>query len=197
MTITDNRNTEKSHSISPNAALLIIDVQQGIDDDYYGTRNNLFAEDNIVRLLATWRENRSPVIFVQHLSLVEDSPLREGQPGCAIKKEVAPLPSEPVIQKHTNSAFIGTDLEQHLRSNNIDTLVVTGLTTQHCVSTTVRMAGNLGFDVYLIADATAANDATGFDGQHYSADEVHNVSLATLNGEFCTVVDTDELLSEL
>ncbi len=188
---------ENGLSIAQNAVLLIIDVQQGIDDEYYGLRNNPFAESNIARLLEAWRASERPVIFVQHLSLSENSPLRAGQPGCEIKPEVAPLLSEPVIQKHTNSAFIGTELEERLRSTGIRSLVVTGLTTQHCVSTTVRMAGNLGFDVYLVADATAANESTGYDGVHYSAATVHQVSLATLNGEFCTVVETEALLGAL
>ena len=97
-----------------------------------------------------------------------------------------------------NSAFIGTSLEADLRKAGITILVVVGLTTNHCISTTVRMAGNLGFEVYLFSDATATFDRAGIDGRNRSADEVHAAALSDLNGEFATVIDTSSLLgSEL
>ncbi len=185
------------NSLSQNAALLLIDVQKGLDNAVYGERNNPQAEDNMARLLAAWRAAGRAVYHVQHLSVISDSPLREGLPGCEIKEFAKPLPGEPLFQKHVNSAFIGTNLEQHLRKQGNDTLIIVGLTTEHCVSTTTRMASNLGFNVVLVADATASYDATGYDGHHYTADQVHTISLATLHGEFCTVVETDNLLLSL
>ena len=181
-------------SLPQDAVLLIIDVQKGMDDPHYGSRNNPQAEDHMARLLAAWRASGRPVFHVQHMSTEPDSPLRPDQPGNAIKDAVRPLDGEPLFQKSVNSAFIGTDLEDRLRSAGYDTLVIVGLTTQHCVSTTARMAGNLGFKTYLAADATAAFDSTGYDGKHYSAEEVHQISLATLHGEFATVVETGEVL---
>lgn len=177
------------------SVLLLIDVQKGMDEPVWGERNNPLAESNIAKLLTVWRESGRPVYHVQHLSLHPQSPLREGLPGCDFKDEATPRPEEPLFQKHVNSAFIGTELESRLRENGYDTLVIAGLTTQHCVSTTTRMAGNLGFDVYLVSDATAAFDATGHDGVHFSAEQVHAVSLATLHGEFCTVVDTEAIIT--
>jgi nicotinamidase-related amidase len=177
-----------------NATLIIIDVQQGFDEPVWGQRNNPQAEENIARLLAAWRRTQRPIIHVQHLSGEPDSTLRPDHPGSAIKPIVQPLPGEPVIQKSVNSAFIGTDLEARLRQDDLHTLVIVGLTTDHCVSTTTRMAGNLGFDTYVISDATATFERDGYDGRHYSADEIHAVSLVSLNGEFATVVATDTLL---
>jgi nicotinamidase-related amidase len=179
------------------AALIIIDVQKGNDDPANGRRNNPDAEVNLSRLLATWRQTHRPIIHVQHLSRVPHSPYRPGQPGVEIKDIVRPQGDEPVLQKHVNNAFVGTDLEERLRTGSIDTVVITGLTTDHCVSTTTRMAGDLGFRTYIVSDATATFDRVGPDGVVYRAEDVHGLSLASLHEEFATVVDTDSLLQIL
>ena len=177
-----------------NVALLIVDVQQGLKDPKWGPRNNPEAEENIGRLLAHWRASGRPIIHIQHCSTEPDSPLRPDRPGNAFQDVVAPQAGEPIFQKTVNSAFIGTDLEAYLRQREIATLVVVGLTTNHCVSTTVRMAGNLGFTTYVVSDATATFDRAGPDGTVYKAAQVHDISLASLHGEFATVVATETLL---
>ncbi len=181
--------------LPPTAALRVIDVQKGFDDPHWGVRNNPDAEENIARLLAAWRDSGRPVVHVQHFSRSETSPLRPDRPGCAIKDIVRPQGDEPVVRKHVNSAFIGTDLEAYLRTRGYETLVITGLTTNHCVSTTARMAGNLGFCTFVVADATAAFDRRGHDGRLFSAEEVHAVSLANLHEEFAEVKRTEEVLT--
>lgn len=163
----------------------------------WGSRNNPQAEQNIARLLAAWRKTDRPVIHIQHLSPSPDSPLRANHPGSEIKEAVQPQNGELLLHKHVNSAFIGTDLEQQLRRRGYNTLVVVGLTTPHCVSTTTRMAGNLGFHTLIVSDATAAFNLVGHDGRQYTAEEIHAVSLATLSGEFATVVETKTLLATL
>ncbi|MDX1417733.1 MAG: cysteine hydrolase family protein [Candidatus Promineifilaceae bacterium] len=179
------------------AVLLIIDVQTGLDDPAYGRRNNPGAEQNIGRLLAAWRARKQPIIHVQHLSQRPRSPLYPGKPGVALKDMVKPQGEEQLLQKRVNNAFVGTDLEAQLRAQGHNTLVIVGLTTPHCVSTTARMAGDLGFDTYVVADATAAHELTDHRGQHYSAEQVHNSALAALNGEFAKVVETDNVLQAL
>jgi nicotinamidase-related amidase len=176
------------------AGLIIIDVQKGFDDPKWGSRNNPDAEQKIAALLAAWRKTGRPVFHVQHLSKSDGSPLNPRNPGHEIKEVVRPREGEPVFQKNVNSAFIGTDLENALRQRGIGTVVIVGLTTPHCVSTSARMAGNLGFEVYLPSDAIAAFDITGPDGKRYSAEEIHRVSLATLHDEFATIVDSKDLL---
>src|SRR6266516_982232 len=179
------------------AVLLTIDVQKGMDvfrEKYH--RNNPDLERNIARLQQAWRESGRPLIHVQHLSKQPNSPLRPGQPGVEIKDEVRPLPGEPVVQKSVNSAFIGTTLEADLRRRGITTLVMVGLQTNMCVSTTARMAGNLGFTTYVVSDATATFDNTGPDGKRYASELLHDVALADLHGEFATVVDTATILRQ-
>jgi nicotinamidase-related amidase len=180
------------------AVLLIVDVQKGFDGFNESLhRNNPALEANIARLLDAWRRTGRPIIFVQHVSRLVDSPLRPNQPGVEIKDEVRPRPGEPIVQKAVNSAFIGTSLEADLRSTGRSTLVVTGMQTNLCVSTTVRMAGNLGFDTYVVSDATATFDNTGPDGRLFPAQLLHDVALADLHGEFATVVDTAGVLDRL
>jgi len=178
-------------------ALILIDVQKGFDSSYWGVRNNPEAESNMQKLLLHWRKHKMPVIHVKHVSTEPESPLRPNQSGNDFKSEVEPLQGEHIEEKNVNSAFIATGLEKHLRTNGIETVVLVGLTTDHCVSTTTRMAANLGFDTYVVADATATFNRTAFDGTNLDADSVHKYALASLNGEFATVIDTDKLLKLL
>jgi nicotinamidase-related amidase len=175
-------------------ALILIDVQKGFDAPFWGSRNNPYAESNMVRLLEAWRGTGRPIVHIRHMSVESESPLRPGQSGNDFKNEVAPLPGEHIEEKIVNSAFIGTGLEQYLRKNGLETLVIVGLTTDHCVSTSTRMAGNLGFQTYVVADATATFDRTAHDGRRFLADEVHAFALASLHDEFATVVSTKDVL---
>jgi nicotinamidase-related amidase len=176
------------------AALIVVDVQQAFLDPRWGQRNNPDAESNIARLLAAWRNADRPIRHVVHDSTEPDSLLRPGLPGNAIQPAASPKTGEPVYRKHVNSAFIGTSLEKDLRQDGIDTLVIVGLTTNHCISTTARMAGNLGFKTYVVSDATATYDRPALDGTMRSAAAVHSAALSDLHQEFATVVDTEEIV---
>jgi nicotinamidase-related amidase len=185
-------------TIPDRAALLVIDVQKAIDAPYHavhGPRNNPDAEANIARLLSAWRLRGFPVLHIRHDSTSPESAYRPGQEGNEFKREVAPHTNERIFPKRTNSAFIGTDLERSLRDAGLDTLVVTGVSTNNSVEATVRMAGNLGFHIYLVDDACFTFARPDFRGRMRSAEEVHSMSLANLDGEYCKVVNTADLLS--
>ena len=179
---------------SSETALILVDVQEGLDEPRLGQRNNPAAEANMARLLRHWRQHGRPVFHIQHMSTEPNSPLRPGLPGNAIKAVVAPRGAEPVIQKQVNSAFIGTDLGARLRAAQIDSLVIVGLTTDHCVSSTARMAGDLGYDTVVVADATAAHEQRSYDGSHHEAETVHRLALANLHREFATILTTEQVL---
>jgi nicotinamidase-related amidase len=180
--------------LSPSAALLVIDVQQAFLDPRLGQRNNPQAESNIAQLLEVWRDSGRPIRHVVHDSVEPNSLLRPDSPGNAIQPLASPKDAEPIYRKHVNSAFIGTNLETDLRQEGIDTLVIVGLTTNHCVSTTTRMAGNLGFRTYVVSDATATFARPALDGTPRPAEAVHSAALSDLHQEFATVVDTAEVL---
>ncbi len=178
-------------------ALLLIDIQKGFDDIAYwgGERNNPDAEKVAAQLLAFWRERNWPLFHVMHCSTNPVSRLAPTHPGNEIKDEVKPLAAEPVIQKTVNSAFIGTDLLERLTDQGITQVVVAGLTTDHCVSTSVRMAGNLGFETFVAADATATFRKVGVNGTAFSAEILHQTALASLHHEFAEVLSAAEIMA--
>jgi nicotinamidase-related amidase len=186
----------QSHAHSP-AALVLIDIQQGMDDPSWGPRNNPDAEANAARLLHAWRGAGLPVVHIHHRSVRPQSPLYPGKAGVAVKPEVVPVEGEPVFTKTVNSAFIGTPLEGWLRERGIERVVIAGLTTNHCVDTSTRMAGNLGFETVLVGDACATNDRVGPDGATWDAETIHRITLTNLHGEFATVMSTDEVLATI
>lgn len=187
-----------------NTALILIDIQSGFDDAslWGGSRNNPAMEANAAQLLAHGRKNGRKsginIIHVQHASRSETSPLHPKSKGFAFKQGFEPLNGEKHIIKHENSAFIGTDLEIFLREHMISKLIICGITTEHCVSTTTRMASNLGFDVRLIGDACHAWPKTSLDGQHtIDAETIHITELAILHKEFAMVQSTQATIEEM
>lgn len=175
-------------------ALINVDVQKAIDDPSWGDdRNNRHAEANIARLLARWREKGWPIFHIRHVSRDPHSTYRDSP----FKDEVMPLAGERVIEKSTNSAFIGTALEQELRNSGVNEVVITGVITNNSVEASARMSGNLGFRTIVVSDATATFGRRDYHGRWRSADEVHAMSLANLDGEYATIMDTDAVLSVL
>jgi len=175
-------------------ALILIDIQKGFDDPKWGARNNPSAEAIAARVLAHWRRHKWPVFHVRHDSTEVDSPLRPNQSGNEFKEITQPVAGERIIPKRVNSAFIGTELHEELQRAGVDEVVFVGLTTPHCVSTSARMAGNLGYRTFVLSDATAAFEWRAHDGTVISAEDMHFYGLAALHNEFATVINSEELL---
>lgn len=180
-------------------ALLLVDIQKGFDDEAFwgGNRNNKDVEEKAGILLTKWRALALPVFHIIHSSQNSKSRLHEMHPGFEIHDAVKPLGKEPLIVKNVNSAFIGTDLKEQLDHSNITTLVIVGLTTNHCISTTTRMAGNLGYDTILLSDVTATFDRVGINGEKYAAALIHLTTLANLQEEFAEIITMKTLLERL
>ncbi len=180
-------------------ALIVVDVQRAFDEwEAAGKRrNNPDAVARIGDLLAAFRDFAAPIFHIRHEGTRPNSSFLPGSSGYAVKDEARELAGEPVIVKRVNSAFIGTDLESRLRAAEITMLVICGATTNHCVETTTRMAGNLGFDANLVRDATWTFDRVGPDGDKHAAEDIHAMTLSNLNGEFARIVTAAEVIVAL
>jgi nicotinamidase-related amidase len=179
------------------AALIIIDMQQCMASPEAGERNNPQAEARLAALLETWRGAGAPVVHVRHISRSPDSGFAPGQPGALFQPAFAPRPGEHVVEKNVPDAFIHSGLERWLRVRGIERLVVAGVSTNISVECSVRSAGNLGFAVTVAADACFTFARPDHKGVPRSADEVHAMSLANLEGEYATIASAAETLGLL
>jgi nicotinamidase-related amidase len=175
--------------------LMIVDVQLAADAPKWGPRNNPGAEQKIAQLLAAWRAADMPVIHIRHDSVTPGSPYTPGTPGHPFKPESMPLPHETVIGKNANSAFVNTSLEDTLGDRGATTLAICGVLTHNCVEATVRHAGNLGYRVFVPADACWAVDVRDLTGKVWPAEDVHQLSLAVMQGEYAQVTTSDALIA--
>ena len=176
--------------------LLVIDSQIGFrDEDYWGDSANPDCLRNIEKLVAHWREKSWPLVLVKHNSTNPDSPLNSSSPGNELEGFLAG-PKDAVVQKSVNSAFYGTpDLHLWLTKRNFRNLVICGITTNFCCETTARMAGNLGYNVKFVLDATTAFPITDKDGIEISGVDVMRTTAANLDPEFAEVVSTADMIA--
>ena len=175
------------------AVLLPIDMQQAFDADGWPRRWNRNADANGLALLAAWRAAARPIIHVRHDSVQPGSSLAPGSPGNAFRPGFEPLTGEALVTKSVNSAFIGTDLDLRLKRLGAKHVVTFGISTDMCVSTTVRTGANMGWDMILVPDASDCFDLPDGDGGTIPAADVHRAHVATLAFEFCRTFSTEEL----
>jgi len=181
--------------LASNAALVIIDMQQGMHEPTLGRRNNPDAEVQVQRLLSAWRQASRPIVHVRHISRTPGSVFWPGQPGCEFQAALQPLPHEHVVEKNVPDAFTHTGLERWLHARAIRQVVIVGVITNNSVEATARSGGNLGFEVIVAADACYTFDQTDLSGRLWPAEDVHALSLSNLAMDYATVVETDEILS--
>jgi len=179
------------------AALIIIDMQQGMRFDTLLPRNNPDAEEHLARLLGAWRASGQPVVLVRHISRSPTSVFAPGQPGVEFQQRFLPLAHEHVVEKNVPDVFINTGLERWLHTRGLRRVVIAGVSTNNSVEASARTAGNLGFDTVVVADACFAFEKTDFGGTLRSADEVHLMALANLDGEYAQVRMTQQVLAAL
>lgn len=175
-------------------ALIIIDMQQGMQSATLAPRNNPDAEHNILRLRAAWRQSGQAVVHVRHMSRDPLSVFFPGQPGAQFQTRFEPLDDEHVVEKNVPDAFIQTGLERWLHARAIGQLVLVGVSTNNSVESSARSAGNVGFATVVVSDATFAFDLRDFSGTLHSAQKVHEMALANLGNGYATVRSTAEIL---
>jgi nicotinamidase-related amidase len=179
------------------AVLLPIDMQQAFDHSPWPRRWNSRVDANGLALIAAWRAAGRPIIHVRHDSVQPGSTLAAGTPGNDFRPGFGPVDGEPLITKSVNSAFIGTDLDERLKQLGAAHVIAFGISTDMCVSTTIRMGANLGWDMVLVPDACDCFDLPAGDGTAWiAAPEVQRVHVATLAFEFCRVLSTGELTGQ-
>lgn len=180
-------------------ALLVIDMQMGMADRIASgrPRANPDAEDKVAALLALFRARGLPVVHVHHDDADPTSPFRRGQPGGAAMPCALPADGETVLWKSGSSAFAGTGLDALLRRIGADRIVVVGAVAAFCVTSTVRAASDLGFQVILPGDALLAFDIPAHDGGRIDPDTVLRVTLSLLGADFARLMRADEVAALL
>lgn len=181
--------------LDANTALLIIDMQKGMNRPDLGRRNNPDAEQYMQALLTAWRQAQRPIVHIRHISRTPGSVFWPGQPGCEFQQALQPLAHEHVVEKNVPDAFAASGLERWLRTRSIQRLVIVGVITNNSVESTARSGGNLGFDVIVAADGCYTFDQTDLSGRVWPAEDVHALSLSNLAMDYARVIGTLEILS--
>lgn len=178
-------------------ALVVVDVQAGFSDEtYWGARNNPTSETNIEQLVAAWRDQGWPIIYVRHDSTKPGSPLQAGTPGNQLMPFLRSVEPDLLVSKSVHSAFLGEpDLHGWLTDRHIRSVAVCGIQTNMCCETTARDASDLGYSLLFILDATHTFDITsGSSGKVYRARELSRYTAVNIDASFGQVVYTAELL---
>lgn len=178
-------------------ALLVIDVQK----EYFAGKLPVTyppgSLENIVKVMEHARQNRIPVIVIQHTSTEKDAPVfRKGTKEWDIHPKIASQAYDRLIEKNFPGSFTGTNLASWLKERDIDTIVITGYMTQMCCDTTARQAFHMGLAVEFLSDATGTLPISNKGGS-VTAEELHRATLVTQAMKFSKVMTTDEWLGSL
>jgi nicotinamidase-related amidase len=180
---------------SRRSLLLIINAQVGLLDATQPGRNNTEAEQNISSLLNFWRTQKRPIIHVKHVSDNTDSIFYRNSSGCDLLPGLESEDDEVVIEKTKSSAFADTELETRIKQLEPKNLVLVGFTANECIDATARDASSLGFESYVVGDATAMFDMRSPDGKLLRAERIHRLTLANINALYAKVIQSADILS--
>ena len=178
-------------------ALLVVDVQKGMESEAWGRRDNPDFEANIAALIGAWRRRGLPLVLIRHDSTEPESPLRPDLPGNELK-DIVVGSHDLLVAKSVTSAFVGEpDLAGWLKERGIGAVAICGIQTNMCCESTARHANNLGFDVQFVLDATHTFDAPAFGGGTIEAEELARVTATNLDGELAEVLETADVVGGL
>lgn len=174
--------------------LIILDVQDAINQPVWDGKNNSSYIDAIERLLMAWRDRDGHVVHVKHDEANPNSSYHTHGPWNGIQDRVAPRDHETVVSKTQNCAFIGTDLHDVLSTLGADQFVLTGVVIHNSMDATIRAGKALGYQILLPQDATTAVPVVDHKGKTWPAQDVFDLSLAVLGGEYAEVTSTEAVL---
>jgi nicotinamidase-related amidase len=167
------------------AVLLIFDAQPGVSGPHNSADNITKVGENIAALIAAWRAEGLPLAHI-------------GGPPSALEAPLvvaaSPLDGEMVIVRNTTSVFAGADLETRLEDLGATTLVLCGTLATRALEASACHATDLGYRVFVVADACGATDEVDLRDRLWPAEDVRALTLARLKGETATIVDTGTAL---
>ncbi|EFE96575.1 cysteine hydrolase family protein [Serratia odorifera] len=181
--------------VAGTTALLVIDFQNEYFSGKMPIPDGLKALGNSQKLVAFAHRHNMPVFFVRHIGPADGPLFAEGSQSAQFHADLQPSKGDVVISKATPSSFVGTDLDRQLKSKNIKTLIVTGLMTHMCVSTTARDALPLGYQVIIPEDATATRDLATWDNQVVDHASLQRAALAGVADVFAEIKTTQQVLA--
>ncbi|MBX2830439.1 MAG: isochorismatase family protein [Rhodospirillales bacterium] len=184
-------------TLGNDTALIVLDVQKAIDDPRWKSKNNPGYADVIAKLLAKFRAANLPVIHVRHEEANPASTFYANGPGQPFKDQATPMDGETIITKSVNCAFIGTELETHLRDRGITRLIFTGVVIHNSMDVSIRAAHCLGFECHLPLDATTAIDVIDTHGKRFDAQTVFDLYAAVLASEYCQLTSSTDVINAL
>lgn len=181
-----------------NTGLLLIDIQ----NDYfpkgrYDLEGMEPAAQNAAKVLKAFRGQEMPIYHIRHENEGDEPPFFErGTIGAQIHDSVAPEGDEAVVLKHKPNCFFKTHLQELLKRDEIEHLIICGSMSHMCIDTTVRAACDLGYTCTLIHDSCATHDLE-FNDEVIDAATVHATFMASLEGDFAELLSADTFVKKL
>lgn len=172
-------------------ALLVIDVQNEYFNGKMTVSYPIGTLGKILSAIDTANRNDIPVIIIQHTASADSATFAKGSMAWEVHPEVISKPHKYVIEKPAPGSFTGTGLEQILKDENVDTVVISGYMTQMCCDTTSRQAFHMGYKVEFLSDATGTLDISSKAG-NVGAEALHKAILVTQSSVFSTVLSTGD-----